>query len=185
MLLTVIRLNHVDPQKPLLQCACGRLANTRDSRSTVKYCAHHVRLEVFTLSNHDARRTIKLVGLHINLALAHACDCIHSMRQITGGRDVPAAPFSDGFAFAFGALTAFPDDDAAAPPFTAGESSTGTHNQRPGAGLAVSVPGAHAGASGADFSADTGATCTARALVCRVSFRLRVLVVGGCNSCCC
>ena len=169
MLLTVIRLNHVDPRKSLLQCAYGHLTDARDSRFTVKYRAHHVRLQVFTPRNHDSRRKMKLVGLHINLALVHACDCTHSVRLKNGGRDVPAAPSSDGFASAFGALTALPDDDAAAPPSTAGESSTGTHNQRPGAGLAASVPGAHAGASGADVSAGTGATCTARALVYRVS----------------
>ena len=131
MQLTVIRLNHVDPRKSLLQCAYGHLTDARDSRSTVKYRAHHVRLQVFTPRNHDSRRKMKLVGLHINPALVHACDCIHSVRQKNGGRDVPAAPSSDGFASAFGALTALPDDDAAAPPSTAGESSTGTHKLAP------------------------------------------------------
>ena len=107
------------------------------------------------------------------------------MRLINSGRDVPAAPSSDGFFSASRALTESPDDDAAAPPSTVGESSSGTYNQRPGTDLAGSVPGAHAGASDTDFSTRTGATCTARAPVFRVSFRFRVLNVGGCNCCCC
>ena len=78
-----------------------------------------------------------------------------------------------------------PDDDAAAPPSTTGESSSGIQNQRPGAGLVSSVPRAHAGASDADFSAGTGATWTARARVCRVSFRVCMLNAGGYNCCCC
>ena len=58
-----------------------------------------------------------------------------------------------------------------------------SHNQRPGAGLAASVSGAHAGASDADYSAGTGATRTARAPLCRVSFLPRVVKEGRCNCC--
>ena len=100
------------------------------------------------------------------------------MRPLNGGRDIPAAPSGDGFASASSATTASPDDDAGAPPSTAGGSLSSTNNQR------SRVPGAHAGASDADYSAGTGATCTARALLCRVSFRFIVLISGSCNCCC-
>ena len=100
------------------------------------------------------------------------------MRPLNGGRDIPAAPSGDGFASASSATTASSDDDAAAPPSTAGGSLSSTNNQR------SRVPGAHAGASDADYSAGTGATCTARALLCRESFRFTVLISGSCNCCC-
>ena len=100
------------------------------------------------------------------------------MRPLNGGRDIPAAPSGDGFASASSATTASPDDDAAAPPSTAGGSLSSTNNQR------SRVPGEHAGASDADYSAGTGATCTARAPLCHVSFRFTVLISGSCNCCC-
>ena len=178
MLLTVIRTKHGYSRKPLFQYAYGRLTNTRNSRSTVKYRAHHVRFRVFTPRNYNARRTMTLVTFYISLPLAHACDCIHFNATIKRGCNVPAGRSDDGFASASSATTASPDDDAAAPPSTASGSSSSTHNQRP------IIPGAHAGASDAYYSAGTGATCTARAPLCRVSFRLIMLISGSCNCCC-